>query len=183
MQQAIKKKPTWRLSRTLKRASDVSPIEEEHIKYLWAAYKKGALSDIFDGTDLNARDFKNSLEDIVLSNFDAAWIISCNEDDLPCGLVLGNWHPLKDDVMFISMIAWFPWATKRNIVEGTIRFLDDVRKELSLIGYASMEHKNLYDVAARHGVVRRVGTTHNFKEEPVAIYETKQQQQQRSKRS
>jgi hypothetical protein len=150
----------WRLKKTLKRAVDFRPIEDDDVKYVWAAYKKGALAPMgFEGTDLSAEEFKSRFEETVVTRCPATWVLFAQQKLKPIGVVFGSWAPNAQYIIIAGM-CWFPWATKRNIVESMVNFLNGVRKEFMLVFYTLPEHKRTYEVCAMHGVVRRVGTSY-----------------------
>jgi hypothetical protein len=167
-------KKTWRLSKTLSRAIEVRPIEQEDVKYAWAAYCKGSLSEMgapFDKQGLDASQFKEAFEAYVLTNTQAAWTVIAKtaRGMMPVGFVFGGWAPMQAYMIIIG-ITWFPWATKRNIVEGTVQFFNRIRKELPWMGFASGEHKRLYEVCMKHGIMRRIGTSERGSER-IAVFE------------
>lgn len=166
-------KKTWRLSKTLSRRIEIRPIEQEDVKYAWAAYKAGAL-DMGFSESLDARGFKDAFEQYVLMNARAAWTIIAETKNgfIPVGFVLGDWAP-QNAFMIIIGISWFPWATRRNIVEGTVAFFNRVRKEMGVMGFAEHKHKKLYEACCMHGIMRRIGTS-NLSGRPVAVYEGRQ---------
>lgn len=172
----MKGKKNWRLSKTLKRNIEIRPIEQEDIKYAWAAYKKGSLKDIggpFNDDGLSALQFKDVFELFVLKNSDAAWTVIANTKDgrLPIGFVFGGWAP-QEVFMIIVGIVWFSWASKRNVVEATVCFFNKIRRQFKCMGFAVGEHKILYEVCCMHGVMRRVGTSY-LSGQPTAIFEVK----------
>lgn len=167
----------WRLRRTLKRSASYRPIEDEDVKYAWAAYKKGALVAMGDAfkREMTADEFKSLFEEFVLSNHHAAWtlIAPTSRGRLPVGVVLAAWAP-NAPFMIVNGCCWFPWASKRNILEAMVCFLSGVRKEQSLVFYALPEHKRTYEVCAMHGVIRRVGTSFiAMPGKQTAVFETK----------
>lgn len=152
----------WRLKKTLKRPVSYRPIEDDDVKYVWAAYKKGALASMgFDNPNLTEREFKATFEEIVVTKCPATWVLfaSTHKGMTPVGVVFGSWAP-NATYIIISGMCWFPWASKRNIVESMVNFLNGVRKEFMLVFYALPEHKRTYEVCAMHGIVRRVGTSY-----------------------
>lgn len=162
----------WRLRRTLSRATDYRPIEDADLKYLWAAYRQGAFE--FENRDMNAAEFKSAFEQAVLSNCHAVWVLYGNTKRgfWPVGVVFAGWAP-AGKFMMVSGAMWLPWATKRNIVECMVGFLNRVRKDFPLQFYALPEHKRLYEVCAMHGVVRRVGTSYAaIPGKSMAVFET-----------
>lgn len=169
----MKGKKTWRLSKTLSRRVDIRPIENEDVGYAWAAYKKGGLSAMGFSGNLDAQTFKTAFESYVLGNAEAAWtIIAANKNGLvPIGFALGGWAP-QQAFMTIIGITWFPWASKRNVIEGTVGFFNRIRKEMGWMGFALQEHKPLYEACCMHGIMRRVGTS-NLSGKPIAVYEAR----------
>ena len=152
----------WRLKKTLKRSVEYRPIENDDVKYAWAAYKKGALAPMgFEGTDLTADEFKAAFEEVVITRCPATWTLFAptSKGVMPVGIVFGAWAPNAQYIIVTGM-CWFPWASKRNIVEAIVNFLNGVRREFMLVFYALPEHKRTYEVCAMHGVVRRVGTSY-----------------------
>ena len=166
----------WRLKRTLKRPVDYRPIEDADLKHIWVAYKKGALAPAgIEGTELSAPDFKTAFEQYVLENYSAAWVLFAptSKGRTPVGIVFGAWAP-RGAYMTVAGMCWFPWASKRNILEAIVGFLNGVRKEIPLKFYALPEHKRTYEVCAMHGIVRRVGTSYvAFPGKAAAEFETR----------
>jgi hypothetical protein len=154
----MKGKKTWRLSKTLARNVTFRPIEDSDVKYAWAAYRLGALPEMAFKQGLDAAAFKSAFEIYVLSNASAAWTIIA---DKPIGFIFGGWAP-QNAYMIIIGIVWFPWASRRRIIEGTVTFFNRIRKELPYMGFASDEHKPLYDTCCAHGIMQRVGTSHSM---------------------
>lgn len=163
----------WRLSRTLKRKVNFRPIENEDIKYLWAAYKQGAFE--FDKRDMTAPEFKSAFEQAVVSQCHAVWVLfgPTRKGPIPVGMVFAVWAP-TGPFLIVSGAVWMPWASKRNIVECMVGFLRKVRWEFPLQFYALPEHKRLYEVCAMHAVVRRVGTSYvAIPGKTAAVFETR----------
>ena len=158
----LNKSDLWRLKRTLRRKVDYRPIEDSDVKYVWAAYKKGAMAPMgFEGTNLTADEFKSKFEEIVVTRCPATWVLFANSkrELRPVGVVFGAWAP-NAAYIIVSGMCWFPWASKRNIIESVVNFLNGVRREFMLMFYALPEHKRTYEVCAMHGIVRRVGTSY-----------------------
>lgn len=170
----MKGKKTWRLSKTLKRRIESRPIEQSDVRYSYAAYKKGVLKPLgipFEDGGMDADEFKSAFETYVLTRSHAAWVISTETKNgfLPTGLAFGGWAPMEAYMVIIGMV-WFPWARPRNIVEGTVGFFNSVRKQLNWMGFASGEHKKLYETCCMHGIMRRIGTS-EMTDAPSAVYE------------
>lgn len=164
----------WRLKKTLSRRVETRPIEDADVKYAWAAYKLGKFTVIPDGMD--APEFKSAFEQLVLIAFPATWVVSAETKKgfMPIGMVFGSFAPLNTHLN-IGGVSWFPWASKRNILEGDVAFFNMLRKQpFQWIGYARPEHKAAYEVCCMHGIMRRVGTMH-FADGPLAVFEGKKQ--------
>lgn len=174
---SVRQDSKWRLKRTLRRHVSYRPIEDEDVKYAWAAYRKGALAPMGEAftKEMNADEFKKLFEMFVLSNHHAAWtlIAPTSKGNIPVGVVLAAWAP-NAPYMIVNGLCWFPWASKRNVIEAIVGFLAGIRKEIQLMFYALPEHKRTYEVCAMHGVVRRVGTSFvAFPGKQAAVFETR----------
>lgn len=168
----------WRLRRTLKRRAEFRPIEDGDVRYTFAAYRKGSLSSLgesFAKTDMDADEFKAAFEKFVLERFHAVWTLFAPTPKgvIPVGIVFAAWAP-NAPYMIVSVAVWFPWASKRNMLESMVGFWDSIRKQVPLVFYALPEHKRMYEVCAMHGVVRRVGTSYTaIPGKAAAVFETR----------
>lgn len=169
----------WSLKKTLSRGVSFRPIENEDMKYLWAAYKKGKLESMgepFDKIDMNPNDFDSEFKGLVASGvYSGMWILLSKDE--PIGAVLGFWgHPIPRYAPFMTVgdIIWFPQTTARQKIEASVNFFNEARKDIQFVEYASQEHKRFFEIIAKHGVMRRVGTMHNvYSDEPAAVFETR----------
>src|SRR5512139_1223519 len=157
----MKAKKSWRLSKTLSRRIEIRPIENEDVKYAWAAYKQGRVTEFDFPRDLSASAFKDEFEKFVLTRVNAAWTVIADTKSgfMPVGIALGNWGP---SFMIMSWMEWFPWASKRNVLEGTVAIVNRLRKQFPMICFATDEHKRLYETCCMHGIVHRVGTSYSM---------------------
>lgn len=166
----------WRLKRTLKRRFDYRPIEIDDIKYLWAAYKTGALTAMgLDRPDMSASEFKEAMERAIVEHCHAAWTLfaETRKGFIPVGIVIAAWAPNAPYLLVTGMV-WMPWASNRNKLESMVGFLNGVRKDFPLMFYATPEHKRMYEVCAMHSVVRRVGTSYvAIPGKACAVFETR----------
>lgn len=154
------------------------PLEMEDVRYVWAAYKKGALENLgFDGDEMSAAEFKDAFAKKVLEDYDAAWTQfgTTSKGYIPVGLIFGFWpHATKSPYMIVADMVWFPWATRRNVVESVVNFFNDMRKDIPMVEYARPEDKKLYETVCKHGIMRRVGTSHVvYPEIPATVFETR----------
>ncbi len=161
----------WQVTRTLKRKPSFRVIEVGDLRYLWAAYKKGALIGLGVPGYLTADEFNAFVDKKVRENCHFAWALLMGGK--PVGFVFGAWSPAVKNVLEIVLVVWMPWASKRNIIESAVNFIREIRKEYRCMGYALPEHRGLYEVAAKHGLVRRIGTSYNaIPGRPTALFES-----------
>ena len=165
----------WRLSRTLNRGATYNPIEMDDLAYAWAAYKVGKFHLVEDGLDQES--FRDAFAKLVLSTYHAVWALKAKTERgvIPVGFAFGFWlHPAKQETMIINELVWLPWATPRNIIETTANFVTKERKKLKMIAFARKKDKSFLEVLAKHGIVRRVGTSHTiFSDGPATVWETR----------
>lgn len=172
----MKGKKKWRLSKTLSRHIEVRPIEDADVKYAWAAYKLGKLEfDIFP-PGLSATEFKSQFEQFIIGNTTGTWTIIAETKDgfRPVAIATGNATPV---FMFLSAIVWFPWASKRNIIEGVVALCSKLRKQFPVFGFVPEENKKVWEAAAMHGIVHRIGTSHSLGEK-MTVWEARSNVQQ-----
>ena len=127
-------------------------MTESDFRWLWAAYRKGGFETLPENMDID--EFTAAAFD-HLNRFTEQFVV---ETDRPVGLIL----TLTDGYRFEPHAIWFPWASRRNILEGTLKFLSQERRDRLGIIYMAMEFKRFLEQLARYGVIRRVGTVRNF---------------------
>lgn len=172
----------WRLAKTLKRRTEFRPIEDADCRYAWAAYKKGALKSLgqrFAGAELGPDEFYLAFVDEVKANYAGGWTLSAETKKgfLPVGIVLGFYshpNPALSPFMIIGDMVWFPWASDRNKIEAAVGFFNAIRKEIPMVEYADEKAKPFFEMIAKHGVMRRVGTSFNvYPGQQTAVFETR----------
>ena len=124
------------------------------MRWLWAAYQKGGIELV--PRDLDMRQFEAAAYG-YLEGFSEQFIV---ESKMPVGVIA----TLTDGYRFEPHTDWFPWATPRNILEGSVKFLSNERKDRVGIIYMHDTEKNktFLNQIARYGIIRRVGTVKNF---------------------
>lgn len=171
----LKANQNWRLSKTCARKLEVRAIEDGDLFYAWAAYKKGVFNDVF-APDLSALDFKAAFSTLLGSRYDAGWTLVAQtaKGFIPIGLALGFWpHRAVRPFLVLDAFVWFPWASARNTIEATVEFINRVKHEIPLLGFARERDKRFMETIARHGIVRRIGTSRNvFTDGPASVWET-----------
>lgn len=184
-ERSIKPEPkqNWRLKKTLARRIEFRPIENEDVRYAWAAYKKGNLAPMagpFAKTDMTAEEFSTTFETAVITRYHGGWTLFAQSPKgfIPIGFVFAfhsHADPALSPFMIIGDIVWCPWATARNKIEAAVYFFSRIRNEIPMMDYAAGDvNKKFMEMLARHGIMRRIGTTFNLvKGEPVAVFETR----------
>ena len=147
-----------RLKRTLKRKPQFHDLSDGDMRYLWAAYKKGAFKDTIGlPDDLTVTEFDQGLKDLILTTYDHSWVVEVKIKDKyqPIGVLFA----MQAGVMTIlGDMVWFPWATRRARTESLINFVNEMRSKTLLVWYSNEEDKDFYVYMARHGIARRVGS-------------------------
>ena len=175
----------WRLSRTLSRRVEFRPIEDEDMKFLAAAYKKGDLKSLgptFASTEMEYEAFREAFIREVMTNYHGAWTLfaQTRKGFMPVGAVLGFYpHPNKavTPFMIVGDILWFWWASPRNRVEAAVKFFSAIRDQTPMMEFASEAHMPFFEMLAKHGVMRRVGTSFNvYPAGKTALFETRQRE-------
>lgn len=161
------KRETPKLYRTLKRGVIVRSFDKKDLRWFWAMYKAGDIPQLQPG--LLQDEFVQSLEILLSSAYDEIQIIEAKVDGVfrPIGTALIKTNgPLS-----FPTLAWFPAVSKRNIIEGSVKFLDEFRKTPSMaeagptrrlaVHYGSEEDKDFLTHLAKYGIIRRVGTVYD----------------------
>lgn len=144
------------LSKALKREPKIRPIEETDMKWLWASYQMGVWNELF--SENMARDeFRDKLWEIV-SAVDFDWILEVQHEGglRPVGIVFAEYrfggHGVEPHV------EWFPWATPRNKLECSIKFLKDVGKQYKVFLYIRDEDLRLWEHVWNYRVLKKACT-------------------------
>lgn len=170
----------YRLSRTLKRFVEFRPMDDEHMRYVFAAYKKGAMKEtggFFDDEGMSAPEFKEAFYRYAQMYYDDAWVFyatSLRGVYEPVGYVATT-RTKAAQPLFIADTIWFPMASSRNRVESMTNWLNEMRKENVVTEYSQMKDKKFFEHICRHGIMRRVGTRIGFYQDGgnAAEFETK----------
>lgn len=156
-----------------KRYVEFRPSETEDIRYLWAAYRKGALDDlhpVFE-EDLSQQDFEAAIHKVVSDNGWFAWTFIAEAGErgfLPIGVAFA-WS--RGRVIEMAHVVWFPWASPRNIWESSLNFYETMRKAVTdqmkeiddptryfiVLEYARFEERRFFEKMCDRKVMRKVG--------------------------
>ena len=70
-------------------------------------------------------------------------------------------------------VYWFPWATARNKIECSLRFLLDAKERFNLIVVSLPQDVDFFMHLCRYGVIRRIGTGRGWLgDTDVVLFET-----------
>ena len=181
-ERGLQRQTWWRLKKTLSRKTDFRPIEREDLKYIGAAYRKGALASMgedFASGEMSKDDFLDRFEREIRENYAAAWTLfaETGKGFIPVGLVLGFWshpNPRFSPFMIVGDMIWFPWSSPRNRIESAVCFFHRIRHEIAMVEYAEERFKRFFEMICQHGVMRRIGTSYNvYPGAATAVYETR----------
>lgn len=155
---------------------EIHLLDEPHIKYIWAAYRRGALNEfapVFETEGLKPQEFSEAFMAHVAANFQEAWVIETEttEGFKPAGFIVA-WT--RGRVVEIAEMIWFSWATGRNVFEAVVHFMEQARRDgLVVFEYARFEDKRFFERVCSLGVMRKIGHSHSlYPETRAVIFET-----------
>lgn len=171
--------------RVLSRGANFAPASLEDLRYIWAAYKKDGIKLDYFGEfikpGMKPDEFSEMFELFILNAGLDCYILNApsKEGLIPIGFVL-VWK--KGRIIEVSRFFWFPWATKRNILESSLNFVNQFRstvheqtgKKYKLIGFIDSEQRTLFDHLIKYKTLRLVGKVYDwFEDGPAIVYETR----------
>jgi hypothetical protein len=139
--------------RTLKRGAYYRSPRDEDLGFVYAAYKQGAFHDMAEDLDFDAF----SAEFISIASNGEFYIgiapnrTSKERTEIPVGLItVTRWHSTLGE----PHIFWFPWATKRNKVEVCLKFITEMRHDMTLAIFTKEEFAPFFDRMKAYGVIK-----------------------------
>lgn len=142
---------------------------DSDLKWLWAAYRKGAF-EMEEG--LTAEAFKEALVE-YLAAFNAIYTLlaKVSGEQRPIGLAACNDQGYRIEPYAI----WFPWASPRNKLESALNFFNKIRVTRLAVLFIPQKDIGLFEHLARYGVIQRRGTIGRFFEDGqfAAIFQTR----------
>ena len=164
-----------KLERTTKRRVSIEDLDEEHFRYLWAAFRLGDFDELgFAGSedkDYFAGDFFQFLQ----LRYDSAWVVHAptNKGVIPVGLIFG-----KDtgEMLILKDFTWFSWASPRNRIEGVAHCLRHIRNAVVGLMYCGSKDREFFDYMKALGLLRQTGRLYDVLDEPVMLYQTRRSQ-------
>ncbi len=158
---------------TLKRGPIFRPLVEDDLKYLGAAWKKGALDSmggVFAEHDLSAQEFLQRAAEALadLPDGTGKWMLEAPVGGklTPVGLMVAAVveHRMEPNVY------WFPWASMRNKLETVVKFINFMRRHYLVIVMHPVAMKPFFEAVARHGVLTRAGVIPGYYADADAMF-------------
>lgn len=130
---------------------------------LYLAYRGGTFDNLPGGPDkgLSKEEFSRKAIEAI-ARWDDAIILEAGK---PVGLAVVHLLGLHG----LVNIFWFPWASPRNKLETTLKFILDHKRHIHLM--AASGEKRFFDHLYRYGVVRGIGVSMRWDDNPVTLYE------------
>ena len=149
----------------LKRGCAYEDILDKHLPYLWAAYTKGTFEELEDfPKDLEPGQFKDRVVANIYNLLDSGHamgvgICATSEGEIPIGLIITEFQP----DYALPHAYWFPWASDRNKLEFSVRYLVDLKAENLILINVSETLAPFFQHLGKYGILRRIGTIKNWK--------------------
>lgn len=127
-------------------------FQAEDQRDLFAAYKLAKGKAPYFEENLGPNEFVDALS-VLINGFDASFVIQAER---PLGLVLGMQDGVLPHIMW-PHVWWFPWATPRNKIEGTLKFITELRDDFLLLIVGKEDEKDFWVHICKYGVLERIG--------------------------
>ena len=121
----------------------------EDIRYLWGAYVMGDIGEFFP-KNMNPTQFTEMFFDAA-DRFDMEHIVQVK--GRPIGLIIAHVNEFK----FEPHAVWFNWATPRQILQGSAKYLDKMRRDRWGLIHVPEEFRGFMLHLCKYGIVRKVG--------------------------
>lgn len=183
--QRPRKPDSLKRSRALKRKYMFEPLAEGHLKYCWAAYRRGCF-DYLVAPGLEATEFTNRFLNMAAGVVSRGGeIVVCigptPNGEIPIAVVAINYDGF--DLPYPAAFPhaeWFPEASDRNKIEAGLQFflkLKETKRGVILVRHTrgkKTPEVRYYEHLAKYGIVRPVGHMRDYYEPGVSamIFET-----------
>lgn len=126
-------------------------MEDEDIRWLYAAYKLGGFKGL--PKDMTGAQFDEVVRKF-LAMFSDAFLVYGKAGGKPTGVVTieRGWNLSVE-----THAEWFPWASHREIVEAAAKFVADMRDKNTLLIFSEMKDKHFFEHLCRYSLMKRVG--------------------------
>lgn len=128
---------------------------------------------------MTAAEFRVVFEAEITTRYHGSWTLLAEtaKGFMPAGFVFGflsHPDPRYAPFMIVGDIVWMPWTTPRNRIESAVQFFTHGRAGIPMVEYANERNKKFFETIAKHGVMRRIGTSFCvYPDEPAAVFETR----------
>lgn len=151
--------------------------DPDDMKYLYAAWRKGAKPLDVIQAENDPTKFLEAFTEHATPRYDVGYTLVAKppgKEVMPVGLVFAIKPFFQQPVLWIGDFIWFPWASPRNKLETSVHFLNQMRKEWTVIGFAEPDVIPFFEHICRYGVSRRAGTLFDlFEEGPRGVFQTR----------
>lgn len=135
----------------------IRPFADADIAWLWAAYKHGSFAS-YELPEMDQAAFATFVREQILPRYHAVELIedinpAFSAGKGPVALVTSFY----DGWRLEPHVDWFSWATKRDVLRGTVAYLQRARwrKDVGVVTVRSLPNtKKLFDRAEKYGVVQ-----------------------------
>ena len=132
------------------------------LAYAYAGYRQGAFPGMPEG--LKPREF-----DVAFYKAAVQWeeiyalTVKHTNGRRPVGLMLARiTEEIGMPARMEPHLMWFPWATPRNKLETTVKWLAEMRLKHLVLIMAPLKEKVFFTHLCRHGVLRVIGKIHRL---------------------
>lgn len=150
--------------------------DNDDVKYLYAAWKLGG-TPLQTITADSPEAFEEKFTEHAALRYNVAYTLIAappGRTPMPVGVVFGISPFYGEKVLWVGDFIWFSWASKRNKLEAAVHFLNQMRKEVTILGFAEPIAIPFFEHICRYGVLRRAGTVFDMiGEGPRGIYQTR----------
>ena len=124
--------------------------------------------------DMGKEDFRSVIRELIEEQYNGAWTVSApttKHGKIPVGAIFA-W--VRGGVIEMGDMLWFPWASKRNILEASIIFFHEIRKQAVVLEFARKKDEAFFAHIASYGLMRRVGHVHDiYPDQPAILFQTR----------
>lgn len=133
----------------------------EHLSSCWAAAQSGAFKGFNIPPDLKGDEFGDALLEALSVVGQEAVLAFVNYGNSRRAVALFTWT--GDDRRIQPQVFWFPWASPRNKLEATLRFIDEARRgEKLVLWYVRERDEKFFRHLAFYGMMRFCGRVDSY---------------------
>lgn len=124
---------------------------------MWAAYSKGAFPGIVTGLTQEA-----FVVEFGLSTRGRSVHVLRANNKIASQAIVGVVISSDEGYRIWPVVAWFPWASKRNRIECAVRWLQEARKSRMPVLYVDAADRAFGMHLCRYGVIRPIGPANDW---------------------